>query len=102
MNGFDSNDCLFEYNGKRIAIRMRERQDLYRMWDANDVTGTHVVVTDGGDDYFESIVGSPMDIAEEIIGFIGTLDAKCMDENDILEGLLMTIEALLVPQRTDD
>ena len=23
MNGFDSNDCLFEYNGKRIAIRMR-------------------------------------------------------------------------------
>ena len=102
MNGFDSNGCLFEYNGKRIAIRMRERQGLYRMWDANDTTGTHVVVTDGGDDYFESIVGSPMDIAEDAIGFIEALGAKCMDENDILENLLMAIEALLVPQRTDD
>ena len=102
MNGFDSNDCLFEYNGKRIAIRMRERQDLYRMWNANDATGTHVVVTDGGNDYSESIVGSPMDIAEETIGFIEALEAKCMDESDILESLLMTIEALLAPQRTDD
>ena len=102
MNGFDSNDCLFEYNGKRIAIRMRERQDLYRMWNANDTTGTHVVVTDGGNDYSESIVGSPMDIAEETIGFIEVLDAKCMDESDILESLLLTIEALLAPQRTDD
>ena len=102
MNGFDSNDCLFEYNGKRIAIRMRERQDLYRMWNASDATGTHVVVTDGGNDYSESIVGSPMDIAEETIGFIEALDAKCMDESDILESLLMTIEALLAPQRTDD
>ena len=102
MNGFDSNDCLFEYNGKRIAIRMRERQDLYRMWNANDATGTHVVVTDGGNDYSESIVGSPMDVAEETIGFIEALEAKCMDESDILESLLMTIEALLAPQRTDD
>ena len=102
MNGFDSNDCLFEYNGKRIAIRMRERQDLYRMWNASDATGTHVVVTDGGNDYSESIVGSPMDIAEETIGFIEALEAKRMDESDILESLLMTIEALLVPQRTDD
>ena len=102
MNGFDSNDCLFEYNGKRIAIRMRERQDLYRMWNASDATGTHVVVTDGGNDYSESIVGSPMDIAEETIGFIEALDAKCMDEGDILESLLLTIEALLAPQRTDD
>lgn len=102
MNGFDSNDCLFEYNGKRIAIRMRERQDLYRMWNANDTTGTHVVVTDGGNDYSKSIVGSPMDIAEETIGFIEALEAKCMDESDILESLLMTIEALLAPQRTDD
>ena len=102
MNGFDSNDCLFEYNGKRIAIRMRERQDLYRMWNASDATGTHVVVTDGGNDYSESIVGSPMDIAEETIGFIAALEAKCMDESDILESLLMTIEALLAPQRTDD
>lgn len=102
MNGFDSNDCLFEYNGKRIAIRMRERQDLYRMWNASDETGTHVVVTDGGNDYSESIVGSPMDIAEETIGFIEALEAKCMDESDILESLLMTIEALLAPQRTDD
>ena len=102
MNGFDSNDFLFEYNGKRIAIRMRERQDLYRMWNASDETGTHVVVTDGGNDYSESIVGSPMDIAEETIGFIEALDAKCMDESDILESLLMTIEALLAPQRTDD
>lgn len=102
MNGFDSNDCLFEYNGKRIAIRMRERQDLYRMWNASDATGTHVVVTDGGNDYSESIVGSPMDIAEETIGFIEALDAKCMDESDILESLLLTIEALLAPQRTDD
>lgn len=102
MNGFDSNDCLFEYNGKRIAIRMRERQDLYRMWNASDATGTHVVVTDGGNDYSESIVGSPMDIAEETIGFIEALEAKCMDESDILESLLMTIEALLAPQRTDD
>ena len=102
MNGFDSNDCLFEYNGKRIAIRMRERQDLYRMWNANDATGTHVVVTDGGDDYSESIVGSPMDVAEETIGFIEALEAKRMDESDILESLLMTIEALLAPQRTDD
>ena len=102
MNGFDSNDCLFEYNGKRIAIRMRERQDLYRMWNASDATGTHVVVTDGGNDYSESIVGSPMDIAEETIGFIEALEAKRMDESDILESLLMTIEALLSPQRTDD
>ena len=102
MNGFDSNDCLFEYNGKRIAIRMRERQDLYRMWNASDATGTHVVVTDGGNDYSESIVGSPMDVAEETIGFIEALEAKCMDESDILESLLMTIEALLAPQRTDD
>ena len=102
MNGFDSNDCLFEYNGKRIAIRMRERQDLYRMWNANDATGTHVVVTDGGNDYSESIVGSPMDVAEETIGFIEALEAKFMDESDILESLLMTIEALLAPQRTDD
>ena len=102
MNGFDSNDCLFEYNGKRIAIRMRERQDLYRMWNASDATGTHVVVTDGGNDYSESIVGSPMDIAEETIGFIEALDAKRMDESDILESLLLTIEALLAPQRTDD
>lgn len=102
MNGFDSNDCLFEYNGKRIAIRMRKRQDLYRMWNASDATGTHVVVTDGGNDYSESIVGSPMDIAEETIGFIEALEAKCMDESDILESLLMTIEALLAPQRTDD
>ena len=102
MNGFDSNDCLFEYNGTRIAIRMRERQDLYRMWNANDATGTHVVVTDGGNDYSESIVGSPMDVAEETIGFIEALEAKCMDESDILESLLMTIEALLAPQRTDD
>ena len=102
MNGFDSNDCLFEYNGKRIAIRMRERQDLYRMWNASDATGTHVVVTDGGNDYSESIVGSPMDIAEETIGFIEALEAKCMDESDILESLLMAIEALLAPQRTDD
>ena len=102
MNGFDSNDCLFEYNGKRVAIRMRERQDLYRMWNAGDATGTHVVVTDGGNDYSESIVGSPMDIAEETIGFIEALEAKCMDESDILESLLMTIEALLAPQRTDD
>ena len=102
MNGLDSNDCLFEYNGKRIAIRMRERQDLYRMWNANDATGTHVVVTDGGNDYSESIVGSPMDIAEETIGFIEALEAKCMDESDILESLLLTIEALLAPQRTDD
>ena len=102
MNGFDSNDCLFEYNGKRIAIRMRERQDLYRMWNASDATGTHVVVTDGGNDYSESIVGSPMDIAEETIGFIEALEAKCMDESDILESLLLTIEALLAPQRTDD
>ena len=102
MNGFDSNDCLFEYNGKRIAIRMRERQDLYRMWNASDATGTHVVVTDGGNDYSESIVGSPMDIAEETIGFIEALEAKRMDESDILESLLMTIEALLAPQRTDD
>ena len=102
MNGFDSNDCLFEYNGKRIAIRMRERQDLYRMWNASDATGTHVVVTDGGNDYSESIVGSPMDIAEETIGFIEALEAKCMDESDILESLLMTIEALLAAQRTDD
>lgn len=102
MNGFDSNDCLFEYNGKRIAIRMRERQDLYRMWNASDETGTHVVVTDGGNDYSESIVGSPMDIAEETIGFIEALEAKCMDESDILESLLLTIEALLAPQRTDD
>ena len=102
MNGFDSNDCLFEYNGKRIAIRMRERQDLYRMWNASDATGTHVVVTDGGNDYSESIVGSPMDIAEETIGFIEALDAKCMDESNILESLLLTIEALLAPQRTDD
>ena len=102
MNGFDSNDCLFEYNGKRIAIRMRERQDLYRMWNASDATGTHVVVTDGGNDYSESIVGSPMDIAEETIGFIEALEVKCMDESDILESLLMTIEALLAPQRTDD
>lgn len=102
MNGFDSNDCLFEYNGKRIAIRMRERQDLYRMWNASDATGTHVVVTDGGNDYSESIVGSPMDVAEETIGFIEALEAKCMDESDILESLLLTIEALLAPQRTDD
>lgn len=102
MNGFDSNDCLFEYNGKRIAIRMRERQDLYRMWNASDATGTHVVVTDGGNDYSESIVGSPMDVAEETIGFIEALEAKRMDESDILESLLMTIEALLAPQRTDD
>ena len=102
MNGFDSNDCLFEYNGKRIAIRMRERQDLYRMWNASDATGTHVVVTDGGNDYSESIVGSPMDVAEETIGFIEALEAKCMDESDILESLLMAIEALLAPQRTDD
>lgn len=102
MNGFDSNDCLFEYNGKRIAIRMRERQDLYRMWNASDATGTHVVVTDGGNDYSESIVGSPMDIAEKTIGFIEALEAKCMDESDILESLLLTIEALLAPQRTDD
>ena len=102
MNGFDSNDCLFEYNGKRMGIRMRERQDLYRMWNANDATGTHVVVTDGGNDYSESIVGSPMDVAEETIGFIEALEAKCMDESDILESLLMTIEALLAPQRTDD
>ena len=102
MNGFDSNDCLFEYNGKRIAIRMRERQDLYRMWNASDATGTHVVVTDGGNDYSESIVGSPMDIAEETIGFIEALEAKCMDESDILESLLLTIEAILAPQRTDD
>ena len=102
MNGFDSNDCLFEYNGKRMASRMRERQDLYRMWNASDATGTHVVVTDGGNDYSESIVGSPMDIAEETIGFIEALEAKCMDESDILESLLMTIEALLAPQRTDD
>ena len=102
MNGFDSNDCLFEYNGKRIAIRMRERQDLYRMWNASDATGTHVVVTDGRNDYSESIVGSPMDIAEETIGFIEALEAKCMDESDILESLLLTIEALLAPQRTDD
>lgn len=102
MNGFDSNDCLFEYDGKRIAIRMRERQDLYRMWNVNDATGTHVVVTDGGDDYSESIAGSPMEIAEETIRFIGTLDAKRMDENDILESLIMTIESLLAPQRTDD
>ena len=102
MNGFDSNDCLFEYNGKRIAIRVRERQDLYRMWNASDATGTHVVVTDGGNDYSESIVGSPMDVAEETIGFIEALEAKCMDESDILESLLMTIEALLAPQRTDD
>lgn len=102
MNGFDSNDCLFEYNGKRIAIRMRERQDLYRMWNASDETGTHVVVTDGGNDYSESIVGSPMDVAEETIGFIEALEAKCMDESDILESLLLTIEALLAPQRTDD
>ena len=102
MNGFDSNDCLFEYNGKRIAIRMRERQDLYRMWNASDATGTHVVVTDGGNDYSESIVGSPMDIAEETIGFIEALEVKCMDESNILESLLLTIEALLAPQRTDD
>ena len=102
MNGFDSNDCLFEYNGKRIAIRMMERQELYRMWNASDATGTHVVVTDGGNDYSESIVGSPMDIAEETIGFIEALEAKCMDESDILESLLLTIEALLAPQRTDD
>jgi hypothetical protein len=81
---------------------MRERQDLYRMWNANDATGTHVVVTDGGDDYSESITGSPMEIAEETIRFIGTLDAKCMDENDILESLILTIEALLAPQRIDD
>ena len=51
MNGFDSNDCLFEYNGKRIAIRMRERQDLYRMWNASDGSGWRVGVTDGGNDY---------------------------------------------------
>ena len=102
MNGFDSNDCLFEYNGKCIAIRMRERQDLYRMWNASDATGTHVVVADGGNDYSESIVGSPMDVAEETIGFIEALEAKCMDESNILESLLLTIEALLAPQRTDD
>ena len=59
-------------------------------------------MTDGGDDYSESIVGSPMDVAEETIGFIEALEAKRMDESDILESLLMTIEALLVPQRTDD
>ena len=43
-----------------------------------------------------------MDSAEETIGFIEALEAKCMDESDILESLLMTIEALLAPQRTDD
>ena len=101
-NGFDSSDCLFEYNGKRIAIRMRERQDLYRMWCKTDEAGTHVTVTDGADDYAECIKGSPMDVAEETINFINGLGSKGMDDSEILESLLLTIEALLAPQRTDD
>lgn len=68
--GFDQSSCLFEYRGWKVSVRMREKGDLYRMWDANAEGGTVAVVSHDGDEYTDEIPGDAVDVAEEIVAFI--------------------------------
>lgn len=95
--GFDQEYCWFEYRGKKVGIRMRNRSDLYGLWDMGNDAGTHVIVTDNGDTFEEDIQGSPMEIAEEIISFI---DERLMEEQEapdksILDELMHAIEDIV-------
>lgn len=92
--GFEQNDCIFEYKGKKIAVRMRNREDLYRFWDANATAENSATVHDGADEYVVSVNGSPMDLAEEVIS---TIDEETVDLDDdgILESIVRVIEELV-------
>ena len=87
--GFDQEYCQFEYNGKKVSVRMRNRDDLYRMWNPDDAIGTEVRVQDGADEYAEMLPGSPMDVAEATIEFI--VGKNVPDDDEALLGEIIRV-----------
>lgn len=91
--GFEQNDCFFEYKGKKISIRMRQKEDLYHFWDANSMMGNSATIQDGNDEYVVSVNGSPMDLADEIISCIEE-DVREQSDEEILAQIIGIIEEL--------
>ena len=92
--GFEQKDCKFEYKGHGIAIRMRDRADLYRMWSSED-TCTEVKVCIGGEEWKELLPGSPLEIADETIRFIENVTACGEEEVAGVDGILAEIVAII-------
>lgn len=92
--GFEQNDCMFEYKGKMISITMRQKEDLYRFWDANALVGNNATIRDGNDEYVVSVNGSPMDLADEIINCIEE-DVSEQSDEEILNQIVGIIEELV-------
>lgn len=92
--GMEQNDCMFEYRQKKVSIRMRQKQDLFRFWEKNSVVDNCATVYDGNDEYVIAVNGNVNNLADEII--------KCVDEeifdtgeDDILNGIIAIIRELL-------
>jgi len=100
-NGFDQSSCLFEHDGWKVLIEMRDRENLYKMWTKHPSTGVKVTVTRGSDEYFEYLSGTPASVAEAVKEFIGRFDEPEMNDEQLLENLIVVIESLLVPTRDD-
>ena len=92
--GFEQDDCIFEYKGRTVAVRMRSRPDLYRLW-AAEGAGACVKVTDGADEYSECVEGSPADVAAETVRFIDEELDHSDDDSSLVEDIIDAIGMLL-------
>ena len=92
--GFEQNDCIFEYKGKKIAVRMRNKEDLYRFWDDGSKVENCATIYDGADEYVVTSNGSPMDLAEEIVNCVDNDIVETSDEA-IVNDIVKAIEGLL-------
>ena len=92
--GFEQNDCIFEYKGKKIAVRMRNKADLYCFWDDGSKVENCATIYDGVDEYVVTSNGSPMDLAEEIVNCVDNDIVETSDEA-IVNDIVKAIEGLL-------
>ena len=91
--GFNQDYCFFEYRRISVAVKIRNRSDLYAMW-SNTGSGTDVVVQHGGDEFTEKLTGLPAEVAEGIKEFIdGRIEGA--DGMELLGEIIGTIGMLL-------
>jgi hypothetical protein len=99
--GKEQNDCMFNYKGIRIAVRMRNRQDLYRFWEKDSEVDNCATVYIKDNEYVIAVNGGVTDLANEIVECIDTETAPVEEEvviesdEDVLNEIIAVIGQLL-------
>ena len=92
--GKEQNDCQFEYMHKRVSVRMRRKEDLYRFWEKDSAVDNCATIYDGSDEYVVAVNGNASDMAEEIVACIGE-DVVIPEDEQILEEIIFAIGEVL-------